>query len=563
MDRYKRQWVWGIWAVLWLPIIVLTYVFKPPHLEQGSGTAIFCMAVLLIITSLSSFKVKDTNIVVLSGVSITVFLSFGLFVELILMQIAVITMMLPRRLGRDDWFRYAVNLTMFTLMSVFGGAIFYLLGGITGTENVGRTLEFLPVISYIIVVFLTNQLLMYAFSKIFFGHGELFGRDTLVELVTMAIMMPVGIIFYLLYAQMGTVGIFINTVPMITLSVIFRLVNNSYGINHLLQRTNEVGSQLTEKLDVKHVIDLFFEKVGTIMNADYIFVLEEDAKDPRYFVIKHYFKGEKATSEHRAIGKLVRFPTELFGKSYRANTRKEWRRLLKGFLPVTAQSVLVVPTKRENQAFGAVIVASQSRRTYGKQHLMVLEILSSFLSVAVDNAYDYEATKRESERDPLTNLYNYRYFAKLLETQYMNHNGIAFSIIMIDLDHFKQINDTYGHENGNVILKGVADRLTDIVGEKGTVARYGGEEFIILLPDTGNPVCFELAEEMRQRLSSEPFLLTTHTENRRLVHVTASIGIATAPSQGEDSLSLIRNADRAMYAGAKRRGRNRVATYIG
>ena len=562
MDRQKQQWVWGIWIVLWLPMIVVTYILAPPHIH-GSLLSVVVMGILIIITLLSSFKVKEANIMVNNGISLATFLIFGLFIELILTQIAIFISMLPRRLGKEDWYRYAINLTMFGLMSVSGGIAFYALNGVTGIESTERTLQLIPFLSYILIVFFLNHILMYIVNRTLFGNNEMFGRDVLWETVTTAIMMPVGIIFYLLFAQMGPISITIVAVPIVTFSVIFRLVNNSYEINKLLQKTNEVGSQLTEKLDVKHIVDLFFEKIGTIMDVDYIFILEEGKKDPRYYKIKFDFKMDTATSEHRAKGKVVRWPRELLGRNYRANTRKEWRRLLKGFLPVTAQSVLMVPTRRENHAFGAVAIATQKRRAYGKQHLMVLEILSNFLTVAIDNANDYEMTKRESERDPLTNLYNYRYFTKLLETQYTTYNGNSFSIVMIDLDHFKQINDTYGHENGNVILKGVADRLTSIVGNKGTVARYGGEEFILLLPDTENPVCYELAEEIRQRLSGDPFLVTISSDNRRLVHVTASIGIATAPSQGDDSLSLIRNADRAMYAGAKRRGRNRVATYIG
>ncbi|MGV3487938.1 MAG: sensor domain-containing diguanylate cyclase [Tuberibacillus sp.] len=560
MEARVRQAVWLVGSVVWPIIMILTYIIAPPHVD-GSFWALIGMTVLMIIVSLSSFKVKDTNIFAVGGISLAIFLIYGVFVELVLMQVAIFTGMLKRRLEKEEWFRYALNMTMFSVMSVTAAAIFHLLGGVSGTSS-EQTLKVLPIFGYVITAFILNQLILYYFTRIYTGTGELFGRDTMVEAINTAVVTPIGIILYLLYAQLGSISIIIMAFPMITMSIIFRLINNSYEVNGLLQKTNEVGSKLTEKLDEKHIIDLFFEKIGTIMNVDYVFILEEE-KDPRYFAIKQYFKSHDAIGEHRAIGRLVRWPTELLGKNYRAGTRKEWRRLLKGFLPVSAQSVLVVPTRRNNDLYGAVVVASQAPRTYGKQHLMVLEIISNFLTIAIENAYSYEQTKRESERDPLTSLYNYRYFTRLLEDQYHDDKDSPFSIIMIDLDHFKQINDTYGHENGNVILRGVAERLKLIIGNKGTVARYGGEEFIILLPETGNQLCYELAEEIRQRLSSEPFLLTLHGDHRRLVHVTASIGIATAPSQGDDSLSLIRNADRAMYAGAKRRVRNRVATYIG
>jgi len=352
-------------------------------------------------------------------------------------------------------------------------------------------------------------------------------------------------------------------VPIVTMAIIFWLINNSYELNDLLRKTNEAGSQLAEKLNVQEIHEMFFSHLNKILKTDYVFILQAE-EDSRHYAIKSYFICPQVLEEYRVSAeRSVRWPTELTRKNFLAGTRKDWRRLLKGFLPVSAQSVLVIPTHRHQDTLGAVVCASEKRRLYGKQHLMVLEILTNFFFIAIENAESYERKKRESECDPLTGLYNYRYFMKLLETQYQLANGKPFSIVMIDLDHFKLINDTYGHENGNIILKEVAKRLCAIIGDRGTVARYGGEEFILLIPDTGSQLCYEMAEEIRQRISNEPFLITTSGDHKRLVHVTASIGLATAPGQGEDPLSLIRNADRAMYAGAKQRGRNRVATYIG
>ncbi len=135
---------------------------------------------------------------------------------------------------------------------------------------------------------------------------------------------------------------------------------------------------------------------------------------------------------------------------------------------------------------------------------------------------------------------------------------------MIDIDHFKIINDTYGHENGNVVLKGIAARLKSITHEFGTVARYGGEEFVVLLPETDSSQCIEWAENLRLAISEEPFFIKAAQDKQHLpVNVTASIGVATAPVHAMDALGLIRNADRAMYSGAKQKGRNRVAAYVG
>lgn len=139
------------------------------------------------------------------------------------------------------------------------------------------------------------------------------------------------------------------------------------------------------------------------------------------------------------------------------------------------------------------------------------------------------------------------------------------SLILLDIDHFKSVNDTYGHQSGNEILIELAERLRNRIGDIGTVARYGGEEFVLLLPDMMKGDALKLAEQIRLLIANEPFtLLQSMDEEGKqiLIDITASIGVATAPQDAEDSLALIRHADRALYVGAKRSGRNRVAEYV-
>lgn len=194
-------------------------------------------------------------------------------------------------------------------------------------------------------------------------------------------------------------------------------------------------------------------------------------------------------------------------------------------------------------------------------------MLANFLAVSIENARNYERKKYESERCPLTNLYNYRYFTNLLEnlfSQLRNDCAKIFSIVLLDMDDFKKVNDTYGHEAGNEVLRQLARRLERFVGKKGTVSRYGGEEFVIVFPNVAEEECFQMAEKVRQLVAGEPFYVAKTFKERRgaAIRMTASIGIATAPIHGEDPLSLVRNADRAMYTGAKREGKNRVARCV-
>jgi diguanylate cyclase (GGDEF)-like protein len=196
---------------------------------------------------------------------------------------------------------------------------------------------------------------------------------------------------------------------------------------------------------------------------------------------------------------------------------------------------------------------------------MIVDILCSYFAVAIENAKHYELTKMQSERCSLTKLYNYRYFEHLLTEEFeklYQFERELLSLIILDIDHFKAVNDTYGHQSGNEILCELANRVSNIIGGRGTVARYGGEEFVVLLPDVDKEDAYQIAELIRESIANWPFTLTQSLDSdKHQARITASFGVATAPEDAEDALALIRHADRALYVGAKRAGRNRVAEY--
>jgi diguanylate cyclase (GGDEF)-like protein len=124
---------------------------------------------------------------------------------------------------------------------------------------------------------------------------------------------------------------------------------------------------------------------------------------------------------------------------------------------------------------------------------------------------------------------------------------------MLDLDHFKRVNDTFGHRRGDSVLVDFAQRVTTMVREVDTFARYGGEEFACLLSETDIQGATITAEKIRESIRREPF----GTDNGTPLHMTVSIGIASYPEHGESFVSLIEAADKALYR-AKQTGRNRV-----
>jgi diguanylate cyclase (GGDEF)-like protein len=160
--------------------------------------------------------------------------------------------------------------------------------------------------------------------------------------------------------------------------------------------------------------------------------------------------------------------------------------------------------------------------------------------------------------DGLTGLYNHRHFHErlALEVERSQRNGLPLSLLMIDVDHFKQFNDTFGHPSGDEVLRQLARVLTDTRRANDVVSRYGGEEFTVILVDTAKFTAAKFAERVRERVAAHDFSDAAAKAGRN----TVSVGLATYPEDGSDAEALVRAADTALYS-AKRAGRNRVVLY--
>jgi len=158
-------------------------------------------------------------------------------------------------------------------------------------------------------------------------------------------------------------------------------------------------------------------------------------------------------------------------------------------------------------------------------------------------------------RDGLTRAFNKRYFSERIDSefQYANRHRTSLSLIFIDIDHFKRINDVHGHQAGDFVLTQLATLLMSMLGEEEVLARYGGEEFAIVARGSESPAAAALSERMRAAVAAHPF-----THEGASIPVTVSVGVASAPAPGlRVAADLVARADETMYT-AKRTGRNRV-----
>jgi diguanylate cyclase (GGDEF)-like protein len=181
-------------------------------------------------------------------------------------------------------------------------------------------------------------------------------------------------------------------------------------------------------------------------------------------------------------------------------------------------------------------------------------MMSATAANALRNAQLFEEMEHKAKTDYLTGLYNHRSFQSILtaEMARAGRHAHPLSLLIIDLDYLKQVNDRFGHMAGDAVIREVGEMIGSECREYDLPARYGGEEFTVILPETNLADALELAERLRERIGSRPY--------SGVGHVTASVGVANYPTNALGKEELVRVADRALYD-AKNSGRNRVSHF--
>ena len=204
---------------------------------------------------------------------------------------------------------------------------------------------------------------------------------------------------------------------------------------------------------------------------------------------------------------------------------------------------------------GAISIA-RSGNAFSREEEELLEYLAGQAVVSIENASLHETVERQAITDELTGLANLRAFTSILDRELERSRRFEtpLGLVMIDVDDFKQVNDTYGHQQGDEVLAQVAGVLRDLSRDLDAPARYGGEELAVVLPQTDADGAALLAERMREAVEA---LQIPRVRGRGTLSVTASFGVASVPAAAADRGGLIAAADAALYE-AKRAGKNRV-----
>jgi diguanylate cyclase (GGDEF)-like protein len=223
------------------------------------------------------------------------------------------------------------------------------------------------------------------------------------------------------------------------------------------------------------------------------------------------------------------------------------------------QSQLISNLHHRDEIIGLLVLSSFNEEAFTPLQRRLLTIIANQVSETLEKVKLFAKIRELAERDELTKVYNYRYFEDYLEKEFAfaKQYNKQISITMLDFDRLKYVNDTYGHQAGNLLIKTISDIIKETVGDKGILARFGGDEFTVVFSETDQNTAFTIAESIRANINKTNLEFVKGTSHQ----LSASLGVATYPNPGiETEKDLLAKADKALYE-AKQRGRNKVVTY--
>ncbi|MGQ0504336.1 MAG: sensor domain-containing diguanylate cyclase, partial [Myxococcaceae bacterium] len=254
------------------------------------------------------------------------------------------------------------------------------------------------------------------------------------------------------------------------------------------------------------------------------------------------------------VANVVRYGAPLPGREI---TAMDKQMIFDGETQVRGLAALkIFPLTAGDRILGTLVAGSRKKTALDDDVLRMLEVIAIQAAQAVLRAQLFEQMERMATTDGLTGLLNHRTFQTRADEALAHAKRYSrkCSLILTDIDHFKSVNDTYGHPMGDQVLRGVAKILKDKARDTDIVARYGGEEFAIVMPETDAKGAHVIAERIREAVMTEVF----QTESGPL-KVTLSLGIATAPDHSTEKQAMIDLSDQCLYY-AKRHGRNQSVT---
>jgi diguanylate cyclase (GGDEF)-like protein len=333
----------------------------------------------------------------------------------------------------------------------------------------------------------------------------------------------------------------------------------------LRQRTRElsffinVGKALTSTLEFRKVLKIIMEKAQRLIRCESwaILLLSDTQQELSFELVKGPWLKEVRDIRIKVgeglEGQVAQSGVPLIISNLEREQPLKRQPLLRR---LKAKSVLCVPIVSKKKTLGVLeMVNKLNGAPFGKTDVDLLLKLVDHAAIALERSFLYQQMSDLAIMDDLTRLYNFRHLDRVLENEIRRGQryGSTVSLVFLDMDHFKHVNDRHGHLNGSKVLVEMAQLLLRNLREVDIVARYGGDEFVVVLPQTSVPIARKIVERIQESLRKNEFL----KEDGLRLKLSASFGIAGFPEHAKNKTDLIRLADQAMYR-AKETGRDRL-----
>ena len=313
----------------------------------------------------------------------------------------------------------------------------------------------------------------------------------------------------------------------------------------------DIGKTLTSTLDLEEILAGIMHKVSDLLRPKMwsLLLLDEPTKE-LYFKIVVSPVAERLQHIRLKIGEGIAGWVAANGKPLLINDAQHDERLARhidGTVSFTTRSVICVPMKMKDKVVGVIeLINSLEDNHYEDADLVLLSAIADYAAIAIENAKNYERLCELVVTDELTGLFNAAHFNDIFDRElaYAKRYNTQLSLVFFDLDHFKIVNDTYGHLVGSRLLNEVGGLVKRNIRMPDYAARFGGDEFVILLPNTGMEQACCMVSNLRLILKEHPF----YSDEGERIGVTASFGISTFPDNATSKVELMRIADEAMYA---------------
>ena len=324
------------------------------------------------------------------------------------------------------------------------------------------------------------------------------------------------------------------------------------GADRKLQELNifhDVAKALTSSLDLDSILQTIMEKMAEYFRPDtWSLLMVDEEPNELYFAIAVGAAAEALKNVRLKVGEgiagwVAKHGERLIVPDVMADPR--FAKRIDDMTQWETRSIICFPVRSKLRVLGVIQLVNVDMDHFSDPEIFFLQSLCDYAAIAIENARSVEKIQELTITDDCTGLYNARHLYKTLETEVYRSSrfGYEFTLLFIDLDHFKQVNDTHGHLIGSKLLAEIGYLIKAQLRLIDYAFRYGGDEFVILLPQTGKDAALVVAKRLRDNLRTSMFC----KEEGLNLNVRASIGVATYPHDAKTPHDIIRQADEMMY----------------